>query len=228
MTVKKSCLWASGHESAFIVLNLFPRLKGGSYEIKWGCVFVCLSVCLCQVKGQRWKKHQWSSDVIATKLSSNQVFSGWDSIQSGFSSLRGVSANQVPSGWEFSQSGSERLGVQPIRCFWCATLVQSGCEELGVQPIRFQGAGSSANQVLSGWEFSQSGFEWLRVQPIRFRGAGSSANQISGSWEFSQSRFERARNSANQVSRSWQFSRSRVEGLGIQPIRFRGAGSSDN
>jgi hypothetical protein len=34
--------------------------------------------------------------------------------------------------------------------------------------------------------------------------------------------------SSNQVSRSWEFSQSGFEGLGVQPIRLRGAWSSTN
>jgi len=34
--------------------------------------------------------------------------------------------------------------------------------------------------------------------------------------------------SSNKVSRDWEFSRSSVEGMGAQPITFRGPGSSAN
>jgi hypothetical protein len=49
-----------------------------------------------------------------------------------------------------------------------AVLVQSGFEGLGVQPIRFQGVGSSADQILRSWEFDQSVVEERKIQPIRF------------------------------------------------------------
>ena len=85
-------------------------------------------VCVC-LSGQRSKKHQWSTDVFAIQLSSNQV----------------------SRGWEFNQSGFEGLGIQPIRFWGAGSSANQVSRELGVQPIRFWGAGSSANQVSRGW-----------------------------------------------------------------------------
>jgi hypothetical protein len=56
--------------------------------------------------------------------------------------------------------------------------------------MRCRGAGSSANQVLRGWEFSQPGVEGLEVRLIRFPRAESSTYEVSKGWKFSQSDFE--------------------------------------
>ena len=40
------CGWLSGSKVKCQRLLLFPRLKGGLYEIKWVCMLACLYVCL--------------------------------------------------------------------------------------------------------------------------------------------------------------------------------------